>query len=58
MEETLNKKEHHIKETQDDHEATIKKVIIIAFCNYVPGRQKVDNWGGGGRYSYIHVHRL
>ena len=19
------------------------------------GRRKVDNWGGGGRYSYIHV---
>jgi hypothetical protein len=29
MEEALNKKEHHIKETQDEHEATIKKVIIV-----------------------------
>lgn len=32
MEEALNKKEHHIKQTQDDHEATIKKVInVVAF---------------------------
>ena len=32
MEESLKKKEHDIKETQDEHEATIKKVLIISFC--------------------------
>ena len=21
-------------------------------------RRNIDNWGGGGRYSYIRVHRL
>lgn len=33
MEEALSKKEDHIKQAQDEHEATIKKVInFLAFC--------------------------
>ena len=30
MEEALNKKEDHIKETQNNHEETIKKVRLFA----------------------------
>ena len=33
MEEALSKKEDHIKQAQDEHEATIRKVInFVAFC--------------------------
>ena len=33
MEEALSKKEDHIKQAQDEHEATIKKVInFVASC--------------------------